>query len=106
ALGIGGHLLLHVLREDADEFERGLRVGDAGPGLLPLEPDPGYDLMRPKTAAKHSLSEVVGPIADRRRRQGQHERKRLAFTKDVQAHHVLACLAGAVIGASELIELA
>src|SRR5690606_33307668 len=107
ALRVGGHLLLHVLREDADELERGLRVGDASPRLLPLKPDASDDLMRPKTAAQHSLSEVVGPIADRRRRQRQHERKRLAFTEDVQAHHVLACLAAtATFVAAPLIERA
>src|SRR5690606_7618809 len=64
ALGVGGHLLLDLLREDANELERGLRVGDARPRLLSLEPDPGHDLMRPKTAAQHSLSEVVGPVLD------------------------------------------
>src|SRR5690606_39779328 len=68
ALRVGGHLLLHVLREDADELERGLRVGDAAAGLLPLKPDASDDLMRPQTPAQHPLGQVVGPIADRRRR--------------------------------------
>src|SRR5690606_24206442 len=69
ALRVGGHLLLHVLREDTDELERGLRVGDAAAGLLPLKPDASDDLMRPQALRKDPLSKVVRPVANRRWRQ-------------------------------------
>src|SRR5690606_40158572 len=85
-------LLLDVLREDADELERGLRVCDAAAGLLPLKPDPCDYLMWPQALRKDPLSKVVRPVANRRRRQSQHKREDIAFTDDIDAHHVLAGL--------------
>src|SRR5690606_12100655 len=46
ALRVGGHALLHVFGQHADQLEGGLRVGNPCPRLLPLKPDAGHDLVR------------------------------------------------------------
>src|SRR5690606_40580454 len=52
ALRVGGHALLHVFGQHADQLERGLRVGDARPRLLTLETDPGHNLVWPQASGR------------------------------------------------------
>src|SRR5690606_2390087 len=80
---------------------------DATLRLLPLQSDSGDDLVRPQTLRKDPLSKVVRPVANRRWRQREHERERVALTDDVDAYHVLACLAAtATFVAAPLVEWA